>query len=342
MMVNTKQRNPLLDAVKGVLILCIVLEHNRLLTNNYDWIRPFCDAFAAGCFLIFTFAWPTKRLPLTQYLDKNLAYLWPYIILISLTSVINFIIFSAVPLNDAFFNFIRALTTASPEVIKVSSGFMYLWFLPALCFIYVIRYFTEYYPKATTIVAAIVWLNIGIIEDSTLITFPFSLHVIGFIFFLGLIYQKLHPKLISSNIYIKSFCITSFITCSIASYFIGWELFLAAGIIPSWREPLLILFYSYFMLIAIPGIYHLLSFVPLGMNNFLIYLGKNSLIVYLIHPLIFIAFTQVFPIIDEPLTSFLLTIALCLLVTLTLEKISVLNQFFFPKKISFLIKNRDN
>jgi fucose 4-O-acetylase-like acetyltransferase len=339
-MVKNKERDSILDAVKGILILCIVLEHNKLLTSNYDWIRPFSDAFAAGCFLIFTFAWPIKKLPMAQYLDKHLAYFWPYILFISATSMLNYIIFSNYPLNVSLFNFVKALTIASPEVIKTSSGFMYLWFLPTLCCIYFIRYFTANYSKVSFVIATMIWLNIGIIEDEILISFPFSLHVIGFIFFLGLIYQKIHPKLIIDNVYIKSFCIISFILCSIASYTIGWELFLAGGIIPSWQEPLLLIYYSYFMLIAIPGIYHLLTLIPTPISNIFVYLGKNSLLIYLIHSLIFIAFTQVFPIIDGPLVSFILTIILCLLLALVLEKMPSLNQFVFPKMISSLIQNR--
>lgn len=341
-MLENKVRDPLLDAVKGILILCIILEHNHLLTNNYDWIRPFCDAFAAGCFLIFTFTWPIKRLPLVQYLNKHFAYYWPYIILLSVTAILNYIIFSNSSFNEALNKFLQALVIASPNAIKASSGFMYLWFLPTLCFLYLIRYFTYNYTKISFLIAAILWLNVGTIEDNLLTSFPFSLHVVCFIFFLGLLYQKLHKKLISDNIYIKIFCIISFFLCSITSYLIGWKLFLAGGIIPSWQEPLLLLYYSYFMLIAIPSIYHLLSFIPTFINRLFVYLGKNSLLIYLIHPLIFITFTQVFPVIDGPLTSFILTIIFCALLTLLLEKIPPLNRFIFPKKISSLIQNRKN
>lgn len=339
-MVENKVRDPLLDAVKGILILCIVLEHNNLLTNNYDWIRPFCDAFAAGCFLIFTFTWPIKRLPLVQYLDKYFAYYWPYIILLTATTILNYIIFRHSSLNETLFDFFQALVVASPDTIKDSSGFMYLWFLPTLCFLYLIRYFTYGHTKISFLIAVIIWLSIGAINDDVLTSFPFSFHVIAFIFILGLIYQELHQKLINDNNYTKVFCLISFFLCSIASYFIGWELFLAGGIIPSWQDPLLLLYYSYFMLIAIPSIYHLLSFMPALINKVFIYLGKNSLLTYLIHPLIFIAFTKVFPIIEQPLFSFILTIIICLLTALFLEKMPYINSLIFPKKISNLIPSR--
>lgn len=339
-MPEIKERDPLLDAVKGVLILFIVLEHNKLLTDIYDWIRPFCDAFAAGCFLIFTFAWPIKKLTLIQYLDKHFAYYWPYIIFIVATSTINYFLFSSFPLGVALSNFLNALILPSPEVIKISTGFMYLWFLPALCFIYLIRYFSYNYQKISFLIAAITWLGIGTIEDDILTKFPFSLHVIGFIFFLGMLYQRLHQRLISNNICIKAFCIISFTVCSISSYFIGWELFLAGGVIPSWKEPLLLAYYSFFMLIAIPSIYHILSFIPSFFNTFFVFLGKNSLLTYLIHPLIFIAFTQVIPVIKHPFISFVLTIFLCFLTAFLLEKLHFIKSLIFPKKISDLSKSR--
>jgi hypothetical protein len=333
-------RDIYLDAVKGFLILCIILEHNHLLTTQYDWIRPFSDAFAAGCFLILTFVWPLKQISLASFIDKNFSYWWPFIGFISVTSILNFYLYAENSLSDTLINYINALFLASPQAIKASSGFMYFWFLPCLCFLYLIRRILDNIGSYAYILALIAWLFIGEVDDELLTNTPFSLHVISFILFIGLCYSKLHKRMTQPSIYIKAFTIISFITCSISSYFIGWELFLAGGVIPSIQQPALLLFYSLFMLTAIPGIYHLFSMLPKFITSFFAFLGLHSMKVYLFHPLVYIAITQIIPIVHDPVLSFILTIALSLLISFVMVKLVSLDKFIFPKTISALAFSR--
>lgn len=340
-MVKNKERDILLDAVKGVLILCIVLEHNHLLTTKYDWIRPFSDAFAAGCFLILTFAWPLKKIDLTAFIDKNFSYWWPFIGFVSVTSILNLLLYNNYQFYDAFLNYLNAIFFASPQAIKISSGFMYFWFLPCLCFLYLIRRALEKIGNYAYIAGLIPWLFIGELDDEILVKFPFSLHVIAFILLIGFFYSKLHRKLIQPSLLMKSFTIISFIACSVGSYVIGWELFLAGGKIPSIQQPELLLFYSVFMLLAIPGIYNIFTLMPKVVTLFFALLGEQSMKVYLFHPLVYISITQVIPIIYDPFLSFVLTIVLSLIISFTMVKLVPLDKFIFPRAISALAFNRN-
>tara|TARA_R110001599_G_scaffold349046_2_gene576842 strand:- start:491 stop:1537 length:1047 start_codon:yes stop_codon:yes gene_type:complete len=334
--INKTSRDIYLDAVKGFLILCIVLEHNHLLTTQYDWIRPFSDAFAAGCFLILTFAWPLKKTNLLNFVDKYFSYWWPFIGFITATSILNFYFYNNSQYSHAILSYFNAILLASPQAIKVSSGFMYFWFLPCLCLLYLIRRVLSYVGKHAYIIAFIPWLLIGELSDELLIRTPYSLHVIAFILPIGLCYSKLHKRLIQPSLVMRVSTVIAFITCAVSSYFIGWELFLAGGIIPSIKQPALLVFYSVFMLVAIPGIYNLFSFTPKLISNFFAFIGTHSMKVYLLHPLIYISITKILPIIDGAILSFLITIALSLLVSHVLVKVAALNKLIFPNAFSAL------
>jgi hypothetical protein len=329
-----------LDAVKGFLILCIVLEHNHFLTVKYDWIRPFSDAFAAGCFLILTFAWPLKKVNLASFIDKNFSYWWPYFVFVSITSILNFSLYNNSQLIDSLLNYLNAFFLASPQAIKNSSGFMYFWFLPCLCLLYLIRRILDNIGNYAYFLALMAWLFIGKINDELLTNTPFSLHVIAFILLIGLCYSKLHRKMLQPSLFMKIFTITCFTSCSIASSFIGWELFLAGGVIPSIQQPSLLLFYSLFMLTAIPGIYHLFSLSPAFITSFFAFTGIHSMKVYLFHPLIYITITQIIPIVQDPILSFISTIGLSLFISFVTVKLPLLDKFIFPKTISALAFNR--
>ncbi|WP_286234344.1 acyltransferase family protein [Thalassotalea sediminis] len=339
-MTKTCSRDVLLDAVKGFLILCIVLEHNSILTAQYDWIRSFCDAFAAGCFLILTFVWPIKKQSIYDMSNKYMAYWWTFILFITGTALLNFLLFPTDSFLSVIFNYFKATLFASPTDIKAASGFMYFWFLPCLSVLYIIRWLSEKAKLVSLFIASLAWLFIGVFEDERLTQTFFSLHVIAFIYILGFFYSYCHKPLINGDVKIRMLSIIAFLACSVASYFIGWQLFLAGGIIPSWQEPSLLLFYSIFMIVAIPGIYHLLAITPPFIRQIFAYIGKRSLIVYLFHPLVFIAFTQFFPIIEHGLLSLVFTVFVCVIIAVILEKLPMLNRFLFPRTVTSLIYNR--
>lgn len=336
-----KKRDIYLDAVKGFLILCIILEHNTLLTSNQDWIRPYSDAFAAGCFLIFSFSWSLKEIPIKNFFDRYFSYWWTFIIFVTVTTILNYIMFPNVSISKALINYSEAIFFASPMDIKISSGFMYLWFLPCLSFLYLLRLVAFKVGNWAYIPSITAWLCIGLVDERDLVDFPFSLHVLAFIFFIGQIYSKIFPVLLQKKLYVRVPLIITFICFSIMSYFVGWELFLAGGNIPTITEPGLILFYSIFMLTAIPGIYHTAHFLPKIFVNVLAYLGNNSLMMYLFHPLVYILITQIVPIVTHPTLSFLATILICMLISYSMKKFVLINQIIFPSKLSALVIKRN-
>ena len=330
-----------LDAVKGFLILCIILEHNTLLVAEYHWIRPFCDSFAAGTFLILTFIWPLKYLNSKDFFDRYFSYYIPFIVFVSLTSIINYFFYGQETLSQSFYYYLRAVFFASPYEIKQSSGFMYLWFLPCLSFLYLLRFILQKTSWGIYVIALSAILFIGTIDEDILVKTPYSLHVIGFIFLLGLIYSKIHSLLNLKNIIFRLFLMGAFSLFSMSSNTIGWNLFLAPGIIPSWNEPFLLLYYSLFMLVSIPGIYSFMSLLPLFIVSFFAYIGNQSLKIYLIHPLVFILMTQIIPLVTHPLLSYILTIIITTCCAFLISKLPNIERLIFPSRISVLLKQEN-
>ncbi|XPF93392.1 acyltransferase family protein [Colwellia sp. RE-S-Sl-9] len=334
-----RMRDINLDAVKGLLILFIVIEHNSLLTDNYLWIRPFSDAFAAACFLTFTFIWPIKNtVSFTAYCDKHFSYWWPFFLFVTFTSILNLFFYNVNSIDFFSIQYLKALFISSPSDIKVASGFMYFWFIPCLCALYVLRFFEQKVGSYSFFITIPLWATIGLIDENILINIPFSLHVIAFIFFLGQLYSRLNGFLLLRNNKVKYIIVIIFLGFSIATPFVGWELFLAAGVIPSFKEPLLLLFYSIFILIAIPGLYHLTYMLPKFLVKFFSYLGGISLTIYLIHPILYILMTQILKLINHPELSFLITISGCLIIGYTIEQTSTFKKVLFPKTLSSLSK----
>lgn len=328
------QRDITIDSIKGVLILLIVLEHNLLLTSKYYWIRPFCDSFALGCFFIITFVWKQKTMSFKELIDVKLKIYWPFIIFATVTSAINLFIIKDQALMVSITVYLKAIFIASPDAIKNSTGFMYLWFIPSICLLYLIRNFENKYIKTILPISFLTFLLIGAIDSKILYKTPFSFHVILFVYFLGLMYKILHPHLIENKLSVKIFCVTSFTACSVASYFVGWKLFLAGGIIPSILQPMHLLFYCFFILIAIPGLYHILSTLPSLVRNSISYFGVHSLIIYLVHPLIFYLLLKIPYIKITPFISLIVTCLLSLIVAVLIKKIDFLNNFLFPERLS--------
>lgn len=332
-----KARDITLDATKGFLILCIVLEHNSLLVAQYDWIRPFCDAFAAGCFLLLSFLWPIKENRIKPFLDKYLSYLIPFFFIVLLTSIANFLLFKqSFNFSENSVLILKALLLASPFDLKQSTGFMYIWFLPCLCCIYLIRYLQMKMEKTALLSAIVAFCTIGFLPDEMLMKLPFSLHVIAIIYLLGIIYPKVHYFILGSKKGTKLFIIFLFLVGIVVSIKLGWQFFLAGGIIPSIAEPHLLFFYGGFMLIAIPSLYLIIEQVPLFVQKIMSLLGNHSLKIYLFHPIVFVALTQALAVTRSGYLSLVLTVVISLLLSLLVEKIKFIDFFVFPKKLSDL------
>ncbi len=332
---SVSSRDHVADATKGFLILCIVLEHNSLLTIQYDWIRPYTDAFAAGCFLLLSFLRPIKKLPVHQFVANYYRYYIPFIFFVLITSIANAVLFKNSNPGTFISDLSKAIFIASPSDLKNATGFSYLWFLPCLCFLYLFRLIHEKVGSSFIALPIVTLLFVGFIDEETLAKVPFSIHAIGFLYCLGLILSKLHKPIITSKSWIKTLVILVFFFLSYLSIVIGWKLFLAAGRIPSIEQPELILFYASLMIITIPSLYIIFAFLPGFITRSFSVIGKYSLKIYLIHPLVYFLITSVLKLTDSPAASFVYTIIITLGASVILSKINFVEMALFPKTLNY-------
>lgn len=333
---SSTKKDPVLDGVKGMLIVFIVLEHNTLMTAQYDWIRSVSDAFAAGCFLILTFAWPLKPMPLTRFLDRYLKYWVPFLALVLVTAVANFLLFSGKSPATALAEFFAAIALASPAAIKESTGFMYLWFLPCLSVLYLIRYLHMKAGPWFLLLAFASFLLVGEVNEERLMETPFSLHVVAFIYLVGVAYARLHPVFMGAGRIWHVLAGIAFLVLVFMAPRVGWELFLAGGIIPSWRAPELMAFYASILLLAIPGIYALIEALPTRVIAGLAFFGEHSMKVYLFHPIVYMGITRIVPVVTHPELSLLATIVISLVLAVVVSKIKLIERLVFPDRLSSL------
>lgn len=326
-----------LDAVKGILILCIILEHNSLLTLTHSWIRPFSDAFAAGAFLILSFLRPIKATTFIAFLDKYLSHWVPFSLFTLSLAILHFIFFGS---ENFFENLFKAILLASPQEIKASTGFMYIWFLPCLVVLYILRFVQQKVGNIILILALLSFLLIGEVEDSVLVATPYSLHVIAFIYILGEIYRHIHRPLTEPSKSIKLATVIVFLVLCLGTIKVGWHLFLAGGIIPSWKEPFLLLYYGVMLTIAIPCIYNSFCFLPDIIVKFFASLGEKSLLLYLLHPIVFFVCFRTLNVDINPWLSFVLTISISAILAVCIKKNPILYNLAFPSHISSLFRGK--
>ncbi|MFT6372507.1 MAG: fucose 4-O-acetylase-like acetyltransferase [Gammaproteobacteria bacterium] len=339
---TSKERDIRIDCVKGVLILFIVLEHNTLLTTAYDWIRPVADSIGVGGFILLTFLWPLKTFSLQLFVDKYLSYLIPFLIFLTLTTAANWIMFRNVAILEGLWIYAKAAFLASPFDIKEASGFMYLWFLPCLVALYFIRLIHAKIGSIFLLVALVAFIVVVQLPERVLIKLPFSLHVIGFLYLPALVSAKFYNPIVNSPVLVKFVIGALFLIGCFISTLIGWKFFLAGGLFPTWQEPWLILFYSVLLVITVPSIYIIVSLLPNMVLQPLSLLGRDSLKIYLAHPIIYILLTKILKIIAAPLLSFLVVVALSVMFAWAVNRMPLLNRLMFPSSLSSLRQLKDS
>jgi fucose 4-O-acetylase-like acetyltransferase len=324
-----------LDAVKGVLILLIVLEHNYLLASTVFWVRPVTDSFVAGAFLILAFSREVKNLPFLAYIDKYYCYVVPFIIFVTFFSFVNAILFGGIPAGQRVFNYIMAIVIQSPYYIKQSSGFAYLWFLPCISFIFLLRFLHKKTNDAFLIPMGLATLSIGFLPESTLYKFPFSAHVAFFIYALGWLYGKFHDRLIGRNAYGVLAAIIFLLLLAIG-YDFPMDLLLFAGTIPDFTQAN---FYYYLLILffANPGIYCFMRLCPELPLRFFAFLGRNSIVIYVSHQVFYVGLTR-FLDFSNGYIVYLATVIFAVFFSLAMSYMSVLNKIIFPESVTSAVR----
>jgi len=279
-----------MDAVKGVLIFLVVLDHN-------DFVRALAPAFFSSLnyhvlgFIFLPFIKGRRGGGLTFGLNMLVRYFVPFATFYTISTVAFFILYRSG--EGLLLDYFTGMFVASAATLKTSSGFMMFWFLPVLfSTVIVLSYYDQLKGVKKTLVLylfIVAHLFIGTvpawIKDYT----PMGLHIVSYVFVLGVLVRWINKGIFRRNIVVvRCASIMIFgICCAVSMYYnthteigdLSVDSIITIG-------PLIL-----HDVLGISGFFIIYLFSGFAAKIPLIALiGQYSMIVYLVHPLVFKVF----------------------------------------------------
>lgn len=278
-------------ALKGLYMLLIVLGHNYFFTMTTVQLQmmSYLYMFHIAAFFMLPFLYGAKRWSWSNIGDYAVRFLWPYVII----AVVFFITLTVIKHRDWLWgDFVATLVNGSSSGLHKYCGFQLLWFLPAMFAVMIIRdlYFNfKVFRILIFVVAGYIVLNtifsafnlkilpwlFGHLPFSLASTIPMCLY--------GLIVRWIIVKRVNHKLVLA---VATLIALLVTVYYFNN--------IPKWSEM------SSFMLggILYPAAFMLIVLQisdRLAENKLLMWVGNNSLLVYLIHPFVGFALIYAMP-----------------------------------------------
>lgn len=217
-------------AIKGLLILLIILGHNMIFTYYIQPLRgmEYLYCFHIQAFFILPFLYNHKPLSKDRAKDYFIRLYWPYLLL----SIPLFIINSIINNNHCnIYDLILMWLTGNPELIKRCCGIQIFWFMPAMFALSIIK--DLYYSSKPLLriilltISFIAFIFIYRIVSNRLIDdmnhflsyTPFGFYICLPYLFLGVITRYIIQSISKYQYNPKSLFLTLFISCTII-YFI--------------------------------------------------------------------------------------------------------------------------
>jgi fucose 4-O-acetylase-like acetyltransferase len=179
------------EALKGLLILLIVIGHNGVFNTlivNIDW---YLYNFHVSSFLMLSFLFKPEAFTKEANRDKLIRYLVPFIIVVLFVSPIKWLF------QDASFSVwteleytLEGLIFGTAPLLKLATGFSLFWFLPTIALLVVVRSWYYWLPSrsAKWALLSMIGVEFAISWYQPAIDFmPFGFPIVLYIFPLGII-----------------------------------------------------------------------------------------------------------------------------------------------------------
>ena len=232
------------SATRGVLIMLIVLGHNRLFHDSYYFLYVALYSFHVAAFLLLPFLYAPKRLRAATLVDLFLRYMVPFyatVIVYSLAYLTIEVGFSDTGTSTWAAKLLGALTLANAYFVKQATGFEMLWFLPAFA---VLVYFYMAFTEAT---GALRWVLIGgavaahglvgLLPAEALRWIPFSAYISLYVLLPGLVLTALRDRI--ENLRASQFVLAGVVllVACMMQYRANAVIILSEFRVFSWRTP---------------------------------------------------------------------------------------------------------
>lgn len=286
------------DAVKGLLILLIAIGHNSILTRHIPHLFSILYTFHVFAFFFLAFLRPAPHFGPRMAITGAIRYLVPYLWFAVTSGLLFWLMYRrADPAQVVLSDLLTAAAIGSANLLDKATGFQLFWFLPAFFSLYCLRSgLASTSNKSATIfslLAVAVHLIVGASPKSVKDFVPMGVLIALYIYPLALFASKLWEWSAGVNrhtLAMAAFLLTGSLIWLFQAH--GGAVNLAVLQVYSIGDPAMLALQD-----AIPPLafVFILAIAPaLGRSSLLVYLGKNSLAIFLLHSLAFQALLIVF------------------------------------------------
>lgn len=330
-----------IDALKGLLMLLVVMDHNDLIRAFVpELFKPL--TFHVVGFLILPFLVPVKSLSQRQLFDRAVRYLVPFWFVLTLAAAIyTLLIRQDATVGTVAADWLAAAFIGSAPLVKTSAGFYYLWFLPALFgLVYVLSIF-DAMKRSAQIVCALA--SLGCHAFITLVPLelhkymPFGLLIVLWVLPFGMLMRlAVNSKIIYRA---RAVLIAVFVASYGALVARGQNIEVMTLELHPVTDPLLFILQD---VSAFTGVLVAMwTAMHLKRIRFLNAMGRHSLMIYLFHPLIFFLGVKLIGIDNRELVSYplaaagigsvALTAAAALALSILIAQVAFTRSWLTPK-----------
>jgi hypothetical protein len=277
-----------IDTFKGLLILVVIMDHNDVAHVVFPaTFRPL--TFHVIGFLILPFLVTVPRFSWGLVRDRFIRYWVPFAATMLVSSILFWVIYHRhEPMSRFVVDFLLGVCIGSAPLVKKASGFLAYWFLPALFGTVVVLSFYEKLPAR----GRMILLTLFIVAHATVVAqslpgyywIPFGLAIVSNVFVLGIVVRKI---VCARYLHTLRF---GFPLAFVVSY--GWlvqhDVWLE---VMSLRVAVIADTITFIAqdVAAISGVISILLIArSLCTIRFLASIGHHSLIIYLLHPLVYV------------------------------------------------------
>jgi len=302
------------SAIKGVLMLLIMLGHNHILAPIGGPLFSYLYNFHIFGFFILPFLYNKKQPLNINIFINNFVKIWvPYIVFF----LCCYLIYHILILKNKIYliEILYGILNANERTIKDITGFGFLWFLPAYfsMSIYMMLFLNtnKYYYISIFAIGIILNYNLSFTFDHLFSTIPFAL-IQGFYYFTFGFLTKLLLDYIPKIQYIGAFVFF------IISILFGYS---RINSVP--------------YIFPISGFLFIYSFSNLlSKLSILVKIGTYSFPIYLVHVIVYNIIEKILPKDDLcGYIDFILTLSISMLIAYWMVKIDLIRKLVLPKNL---------